>query len=393
MSKPMVKQALFIDDDEGEMLVSARNDERTQERIDTRSKLAKAVSLFCGIGGCDQGLIGDFYFLGKYYRRNPYRVVLANDIDKCVEKAYRLNFGNHFTGGDITNINSNDIPDHDILIGGFPCQPFSMSARPLGNASGIHDKRGGLFLEMKRVLQDKQPMVFVAENVKGLLSSRAGEDFRTVKESFESAGYDVAYKVLNAADFGVPQRRERVFIVGTRQDLRISFKFPTQTHSEKSTNKEKKWVPLKSVLNGVLSEKGKYLFSQKAVQGLLKANKMFNKGREQDLEKPCATISAHLAKVSLNGTDPVLRLPTKELGFRRFTPREAARIQSFPDSFKFLGSDLVQYRQIGNAVPPVLFWHLAREIYHQVFSASFTHGGIDIKVPRLKPERPFIQHQ
>jgi len=175
-----------------------------------------------------------------------------------------------------------------------------------------------------------------------------------VKE-FEKAGYYIHHKLLNASEFGVPQKRERVFIVGFREiDDYFNFRFP----QPKTLNGSK--VKLKQVIDPQADQDDKWFFSQRAVEGMLRVREKMNKGRVQDLEQPCNTISSHLAKVSLNGTDPVLMVDGK---YRRFTPREAANIQSFPESFKL---DVVlenrQYRAIGNAVPPVLMWYVANAL-------------------------------
>ncbi len=321
----------------------------------------KVASLFAGIGGADLGLMGGFSFLDRFYPPNPYEVVFANDIDKLACETYRENIGDHIIEGDIKDINPHGIPDHDLTVGGFPCQPFSI----VGLRKGINDARGTLVYEMAGIIDAKQPSAFIAENVKGILSSSKGEDFKRILKTFEAPGYNLKWALLNSADYGVPQRRERVFIVGIRNDLKADFAFPEPTHAERPLDPwTKPWTPLGKVLEDNVPEK--YVFSKGAVQGMLRANKAFNKGRAQDLSKPCATITTHLAKVSLNGTDPVLRLPSGKMKFRRFTPREAARIQSFPESYKLLSNDLVRYKQIGNAIPPALFWHIAKAVYEQI---------------------------
>ncbi len=326
----------------------------------------RVASLFAGIGGADLGLLGGFAHLGRRYLPNNFTIVFANDIDNYAVETYNKNFERKACREDICNISSEDLPDHDLLVGGFPCQPFSVTVAGLiGHRRGILDGRGRLFLEMARIIRDKKPKAFVAENVKGIISSNSGRDFKVILAVFSNIGYDVSWKVLNAADYGVPQKRERVFIVGVRSDLGVKYVFPEPTHSENGGDGLKKWIPLRRALDGIVPKDKKYVFSKRALRGLARANKAFNKGRAQDLNGPCATISTHLAKVSLNGTDPVIRMPDK--GFRRLTPKEAARIQSFPASYKFMRSDLVRYRQIGNAIPPVLFWHIAKTLELQIF--------------------------
>lgn len=171
-------------------------------------------------------------------------------------------------------------------------------------------------------------------------------------KEFEESGYDVQYQILNSADYGVPQKRERVIIVGFRKDLNITFSFP-----EAEIEDETKYTPLKTVIEKRVDEK--YFFSERAVAGMMKKRESMNKGRAQDINKPCNTVGAHLAKVSLNSTDPVLMEGER---YRRFTPREVARIQSFPDDFELVGSEAAQYRALGNAIPPVMFWYVAKAV-------------------------------
>lgn len=307
----------------------------------------KVASLFCGCGGTDMGLLGGFEFLEKYYDRQPLDIVYANDIDENACKLFEDNFKTKPVLGDVREIPSSSMPSFDILTGGFPCQSFSIVAQN-PKRLGMADEKGKLFFEMCRVLKERQPKCFIAENVKGILSANQKEAFPLILEAFQDCGYDVDYQLMNAADFGVPQKRERVIIVGFRKDLKVIFQFPTP-----KINMEN-YVPLKMVLEKNVDEK--YFFSQRAVDGMMKKREIMNKGRDQDIEKPCNTVGAHLAKVSLNSTDPVL----KENGrYRRFTPREVARIQSFPDTFLLSGSESAQYRALGNAIPPVMLWYVA----------------------------------
>jgi DNA (cytosine-5)-methyltransferase 1 len=213
-----------------------------------------------------------------------------------------------------------------------------------------------LFFEMCRILREKRPKCFVAENVKGILSANQGEAFPLILQEFEKSGYAVSYKLLNAVQFGVPQKRERVFIVGFRKDLGRTFSFP-----EPPVQNEAKYAPLEGLLESDVPEK--YFFSEKAVAGMMRRRHVMNKGRAQDISKPCNTVGSHLAKVSLNSTDPVLFLNGK---YRRFTPREVARIQSFPETYRLDGSEAAQYRALGNAIPPVMAWHVAKAVCGQL---------------------------
>lgn len=311
----------------------------------------KVASLFCGCGGTDVGLIGDFDFLGKHYDANGIEIVYANDIDANACAIFEKNFGLTPDNRDIRSVAAAELPEFDILTGGFPCQSFSIVAQNPPRL-GIKDDRGMLFFEMCRILRERKPKCFIAENVKGILTANKKAAFPLILQEFENSGYDVKYTVLNAAEYGVPQKRERVIIVGFRKDLDIDFTFPTPTIST-----EEKYEPLQSVIETEVAEK--YYFSEKAVAGMMKNRERMNKGRAQDVTKPCNTVGAHLAKVSLNSTDPVLYVDGK---YRRFTPREVARIQSFPESFQLIGSEGAQYRALGNAIPPVMFWHVAKKV-------------------------------
>ena len=311
----------------------------------------KVASLFCGCGGTDVGLLGDFEYLNTKYPGNNMEIVYANDIDENACKLFEDNFGIKPDNRDIREVSSDELPDFDILTGGFPCQSFSVVAQN-PKRLGIKDDRGKLFFEMCRILREKQPMCFIAENVKGILSANKKEAFPLIIEEFEKSGYSVTYSILNSVKCGVPQKRERVIIVGFRKDLNISFDF-----SDIPERSEEEYVPLKKVIDSVVDEK--YFFSERAVQGMMKKRATMNKGRAQDITKPCNTVGSHLAKVSLNSTDPVLLVDGR---YRRFTPREVARIQSFPEDYKLSGTDSAQYRALGNAIPPVMFWYVARSV-------------------------------
>ena len=310
----------------------------------------KVASLFCGCGGTDVGLLGGFDFLGDNYAKNPMEIVYANDIEESACRIFEENFGVIPDRRDIRTVPASEIPEIDVLTGGFPCQSFSIVAQN-PKRLGYKDERGMLFFEMCRILREKQPKCFIAENVKGLLSANKGEAFPLIISEFEKSGYQVTHKLINAAAFGVPQKRERVIIVGIRNDLGFKYEFPDDVLAEDE------YAVLGSVVENRVDEK--YFFSEKAVQGMRAAKRDMNKGRAQDLNKPCNTVGSHLAKVSLNSTDPVLLDGGR---YRRFTPREVARIQSFPESFKLIGVEGAQYRALGNAIPPVMFWYVAHQL-------------------------------
>lgn len=311
----------------------------------------RVASLFCGCGGTDIGIIGGFDYLGKHYASNEMTVVYANDIEKSACDLFEANFGLKPDNRDIRDISSDAIPEFDMLTGGFPCQSFSIVAQN-PKRLGIKDEKGMLFFEMCRILRERQPKCFIAENVKGIITANKREAFPLIIKEFEDSGYDVKYAIMNAAAYGVPQKRERVIIVGFRKDLGIDFEFP-----DKVIKDENEYVALKHCIESEVPDK--YYFSEKAVAGMMRNRAAMNKGRAQDIEKPCNTVGAHLAKVSLNSTDPVLYENGR---YRRFTPREVARIQSFPEKYKLFGNDSSQYRALGNAIAPVMIWYVANKI-------------------------------
>lgn len=323
----------------------------------------KVVSLFCGCGGMDLGLLGGFSYLGKEYKKNPYEIVYSIDNDPYCAKIYNANFEHKCEVRDVRDIKISSIPHFDMLIGGFPCQSFSISAQNPPRL-GYKDERGMLFFEMVKILKERKPRFFVAENVKGLLSANKGKAFPMIMREFRTAGYHVMYKLLNANDYGVPQKRERVIIVGFRDEMDFNkCRFPLQVKRSE-----------RKVLGDVIMEEANndesLFFSKRAVAGMMAVREKMNKGRVMNLSEPCNTISAHLAKVSLNSTDPVYMVNGR---YRRFSTKEAAKIQSFPDTFKFDSvSQTRQYKAIGNAVPPVMMWHVAK----QLEKAIVAHGSL-----------------
>jgi DNA (cytosine-5)-methyltransferase 1 len=194
--------------------------------------------------------------------------------------------------------------------------------------------------------------------VKGFKTLYGGSIFNKVVSAFEKIGYKVTSSLINASDYGVPQKRERVIIVAIRNDIheiKGDFEFP-----QKTTENNK--IPLSVAVPKVDIGDKKYYFSERAVEGLKKAKNNMKRGLAQNLDEPCLTVTSHLEKTSLNSRDPVLLVDPEKKLYRRFTPREAARIQSFPDTFEFADSEFDTYKQIGNAIPPVMFWHIAKSV-------------------------------
>lgn len=311
------------------------------------NKPYKVISLFSGCGGLDLGLTGGFTYLGREYAENPFKIILANDINEKATLTQKHNFkGINVVCEDVVRLVENDLPQADVLVGGFPCQDFSLA----GKQQGLEVERGNLYKAMVTALKKVKPKVFIAENVKGLLSWKDGLAIKTIIKDFEECGYRVKYKLLNTADYGVPQTRERVIIIGIREDIENDFEWLKPTHFEKPINGEKKWVSIQEAICDLEDE----TFAQKQFNcDYSKAKK--NKGQGNSVTKanyPAPTMRAeHHGNIEFH-----YKLP------RRLSAREAARIQSFPDNFEFLKSTSDAYRQIGNAVAPVFAWHIAQMI-------------------------------
>lgn len=323
------------------------------------------MSLFCGCGGSDLGLLGGFEYLDNYYSELPFEILYALDIDKFAVQTYNANFQHLAICDDVKNLDIHNLPDFDLLLGGFPCQSFST----VNPTKDTNDARANLYKELVKVLNIKQPKYFIFENVKGLMTLQKGAILKKVLDEFSAAGYSVKYKLLLASDFGIPQKRERVFMVGIRKDLNIQYEFPVETHSDKPILNQKPWVKLERIIEKLDIDSPKYYFSEKAVLGMKNAKNNMKRGLYQDLQGQCLTITAHLAKTSLNSRDPVLLVDESKELYRRFTPREAAGIQSFPETFQFPVSDIQAYKQVGNAIPPVLMWHIAHALINTIKAA------------------------
>lgn len=304
-------------------------------------------SLFSGCGGLDLGFEGNFDFLGTKYEKNDFKIVFANDIEQRACETFENNFELKPHHDDIREFLENGgkskIPDCDVVTGGFPCQDFSMA----GKRKGLNSERGLLYKSMKRVIELKKPKLFLAENVKGL--TNLGNVLDIIKKDFGSISpkYIVKHKLLNAAHYGVPQRRERVFIIGVREDIYKKygpFIFP------KPTKNESNWTTAKAALNDLINNDTITHQNQYSGARNYGSHAQGNKPIKADL--PSITIRAeHHGNIEFHYSEP-----------RRLTIRECARLQSFPDTFNFAGATSNIYKQIGNAVPPVLAWHLAQAI-------------------------------
>jgi DNA (cytosine-5)-methyltransferase 1 len=313
----------------------------------------KVVSLFSGAGGLDLGFI-----------KAGHEIIWANDNFSDAVKTYKRNIGNHIICEDIQKIPSNQVPTHDILIGGFPCQGFSLA----NTGREEHDERNKLYLELLRVLKDKQPKFFVAENVKGILSLNQGKVFDLIISDFKKAGYQVKYKVLNAADFGVPQTRQRVIILGVRNNVNLNLEYPEPTHEENITlfDQKKSWVSIGEALSNIPEPEELHNLSNHTYSKFkLKFNGYLG-NRKIDSTKPAPTVTA---RGDEKGGVVVLHHPNNH---RRMSVRELALTQSFPIDFVFEGNNSSAYRQIGNAVPPLLAFAIA-----SIFPKEFKQNAIN----------------
>lgn len=304
----------------------------------------KVVSLFAGCGGVDLGFLGGFNHCGTEYAEQPFEVIWANDFNKDACGTYTENIGGHIRQGDIWDILANPesfgMPDScDVVTGGFPCQPFSTA----GLRKGTSDPRGTLYLAMREVIQRLQPKVFVAENVKGILSIDGGNTINQIVADFASLGYDVQYKLLHSADYGIAQNRERVLIVGVKQGLGLSFQYPATTTAGTRPGTATVLADLEHLAEG---QAPNHYWSK----GKKNAGRQGNNAVPKDAPSPTMRAEHH-GNIEFHYN-----------GLRRLSAREAARIQTFPDNFVFGPSTSAAYKQIGNAVPPVLGWHMAKAV-------------------------------
>lgn len=297
---------------------------------------SSVVSMFSGCGGMDLGFRGGFDFHGRHYKRLPYDIVWANDNDGPACSTYRKNLGSEIHHGDVTEV-IDSIPEAaDVIIGGFPCQDVSINGRRAGEAGG----RTILYRHMVNAIREIKPAAFVAENVKGLLLSTAQGFYRQMLGEFEGAGkYNVTAYLVSAADYEVPQRRERIFIVGVQRPR--TFTFPPSPILTQVTAQE----ALRDLEDCPEDRGTAHIWSRAA-----RSPDQGDRTLRPDL--PATTIRAE----HHGNSQWHYRLP------RRISLREAARLQSFPDSFEFPGGMRQTERQIGNAVPPVLAWHIALEL-------------------------------
>lgn len=302
----------------------------------------RILSLFSGCGGLDKGFV-----------EAGYDVVWANDFDKYAVQTYQANFGNHIVLGDINEIAIADLPAFDMLIGGFPCQPFSM----MGEERGFEDARGTLFFRIAEIIKYKierneKPRVVVLENVRSLKTHNKGKTFKTILSILEKdLGYKVFYDILNTADYGIPQTRNRTYIVCFANET-ADFTFP---------EKQQLNITLQDLLESDVEDK--YFLSDKILPTILSDGTGGYKAKSEIDLKIARPLCATMAKMHRACQDNYV---TQNGRVRRLTPRECARLQGFNDDFIIPVSDSQAYKQFGNAVTVNVSRVVAQSVRNQL---------------------------
>lgn len=321
------------------------------------------ISLFSGAGGLDLG-----------FKKAGFNIVWANEYDKTIWETYEKNHNTPLDKRDIRNIPSNEIPDCEGIIGGPPCQSWSEA----GAQRGIDDSRGKLFYEFIRILKDKKPKFFVAENVSGMLADIHKEAVQNILKHFENAGYNITVNLVNAANYDVPQDRKRVFYIGFRKDLDVCYNFPKplgykitlketiydlkdsaiKAEEKNKTNGAKCSIPNHEYMNGGFST---IYMSRNRVRSWDEQSFTIQAGGRH------APIHPQAPKMLFVEKNKRVFVPGKEELYRRLSVRECARIQTFPDDFIFYYTDIADgYKMVGNAVPVMLAYHVAESIINFV---------------------------
>jgi len=300
----------------------------------------KVVSLFSGAGGLDLG-----------FKMAGHEIVWANDLYSDAVETYRSNLGDHIVCEDIFTVKADDVPDCDVIIGGFPCQGFSVA----NTKRNIADERNQLYKQLIRIIETKKPKFFLAENVKGIMSLGKGEILKMILEDFSNLGYKVQAKLLNAADYGVPQLRQRVFIIGVRNDIDFNYEYPRPTHNADENYGLKKWLGVGDALKDIPDPNETNTIANHDYSKYKLRFNGYLGHRTIDPEKPAPTVTA---RGDDKGGVVVLHHPNNQ---RRMSCRELATVQSFPLDYVFSGNRSSVYRQIGNAVPPLLACAVANQ--------------------------------
>lgn len=324
-----------------DILEIVKKDIVTETATETKGfhkQMHTVVSLFSGCGGLDLGFKGGFSFLGKEYAANPYEIIWANEINRAACATYRENVDGHIVEGPIEEKFITMPAYADVVIGGFPCQDISIN----GKMVGINGARSGLYIWMVKAVAQLRPKVFVAENVKALLLKRHEESLAKVINDFSEIGYNITYHLYDAADYGVPQTRERVIIVGVRKDINCSFVPPIPSTGDSPISVKEAISDFENMHEDVSINHIWSAAKPSSGQGL----------RFLRADNPSTTMRSECH----GNLQFHYNLP------RRISMREAARIQSFPDNFIFQAKLRETERMIGNAVAPVFAWHIASAV-------------------------------
>lgn len=328
----------------------------------------RIVSFFAGAGGLDLG-----------FTKAGFDVVWANEYDKSIWETYEKNHkGTYLDKRSITYILSEEVPDCDGIIGGPPCQSWSEA----GAMRGIGDKRGQLFFDFIRILAEKKPKFFLAENVSGMLLASHGSALENIKAMFRESGYNLSFKMLNASDYGVPQDRKRVFFVGYRTDLGLEFEFPQPLTLDNKIPLQRAIGDLKDTvmpakIGNITNGDNCNILNHEYMTGGFSTIFM-SRNRVRSWDEVSFTIQAGGRHAPLHPQAPKMQfveqnkrifVPGKEELYRRLSVRECARIQTFPDKFNFYYKNIADgYKMIGNAVPVRMAKVLAKKIYSDLQS-------------------------
>jgi DNA (cytosine-5)-methyltransferase 1 len=387
-----VKQLLINKINEEEKLIQDLTQEEPVPLLNYRDDKINVISLFSGCGGLDLGieLAGLSAVIGKEKALEAFRdkdwffavreesifhTIYSNDLFKEANESYKINFPEVYQQSlDIRKVKS--FPKADLVLGGFPCPGFSEAGPRL-----IDDERNFLYIHFIRCLLQSKPFAFIAENVKGMLTLGKGEVIKQIVQDFASAGYNVKFQLVNARDYGVPQLRERVFIVGIREDINFEYDFPSPTHG--TDNDKEPYVTLKDAIGNLEDSPGDWFEGSFSPIYL-------SRNRKKNWVEQSFTIQASGRQAPLHPSGPAMvklgadkwELPGDETHHRRLSVKEIARIQTFPDWFSFSDGGNMnvqknnrldkQYKQIGNAVPVLLAMAMAMPL------ASWANNNIDL---------------
>jgi DNA (cytosine-5)-methyltransferase 1 len=328
----------------------------------------KVISLFSGCGGVDLGFI-----------KAGAKIIWANDIDSDAVKTYQQNIGNHIVCKDIYKVDVDEIPnDADLIVGGFPCLGFTVAK---GKSRNINDSVNFLYKEYIRILKAKMTKYFLIENVPGMKSGKEFNNFfENMIREFEEVGYRVKYETLLASNYGVPQNRKRIIIIGTRSDIEIEPNFPTPTHSKDNNLILKPYITLKDAISDLPEDYDDNIPNHIGSKHKVKINGYVG-NRQLDWNKPSPTITG---RGSRSGGAVIHPHPNNK---RRLSVRECARLQRFPDDFNFSGSNGAGFAHIGNAVPPILSFYLAKEFIKVIDNKYIDFNKKDWNLPWVKANK------